>query len=83
LKLFKNIIVINNRMPRTTTKTAEEIVERTRQKKKEYYERNKKKMQDCNKKNYNKKIDDQVKLERIKKILETMKNKQLINTLLK
>lgn len=82
MKLFKNIIVINNRMPRTTNRTPEEIVERTRQKKKEYYERNKKKMKECNKQNYKKKIDDQVKLERIKKILDTMKNKQLINTLL-
>lgn len=69
-------------MPRTTNRTPEEIVERTRQKKKEYYERNKEKMKECNKRNYNKKIDDEVKLERIKKIFDTMKNKELLRTLL-
>jgi hypothetical protein len=70
-------------MPRTTNRTPEEIVERTRQKKKEYYERNKEKMKECNRRNYNNKISDEVKIEKIKKIMATIKNKELINTLLK
>ena len=61
-------------MPRTTKFTPEEIKENTRLKKKEYYEKNKEKMQQCNLNNYYKKIDDDVKIKRIIKILNTMDN---------
>jgi len=61
-------------MPRTTKFTEEERKENTRLKKKEYYEKNKKKMQQCNLNNYHKKIDDEVKIKRIVKILNTMDN---------
>tara|TARA_R100000541_G_C1894856_1_gene83854 strand:+ start:874 stop:1089 length:216 start_codon:yes stop_codon:yes gene_type:complete len=65
-------------MPRTTKFTPEEIKENTRLKKKEYYEKNKQKMQEINLNNYYKKIDDEVKFERIIKILKTMDNPNLI-----
>jgi len=73
--IFKNkIIVIYIEMARTTKFTPEEIKENNRLKKKEYYEKNKEKMKQCNIDNYHKKIGDDVKLERIKKILLTMDN---------
>jgi len=65
-------------MPRTTKFTPEQVKENTRLKKKEYYEKNKEKMKECNIKNYYKKIEDEVKIERIKKILNTMDNPNLI-----
>ena len=65
-------------MPRTTKFTPEEIKENTRLKKKEYYEKNKDKMQEINRNNYYKKINNKVKIERIKKILKTMDNPNLI-----
>lgn len=65
-------------MARTTKFTPEEIKENTRLKKKEYYEKNKQKMQEINLNNYYKKIDDNVKFERIIKILKTMDNPNLI-----
>jgi hypothetical protein len=40
-------------------------------------------MKECNRRNYNNKISDEVKIEKIKKIMATIKNKELINTLLK
>jgi len=69
-------------MPRTTKFTPEEIKENTRLKKKEYYEKNKQKMQDINRNNYHKKIEDEVKFERIKKILNTMDNPDILKNYL-
>lgn len=69
-------------MPRTTKFTPEEIVENNRLKKKEYYEKNKQKMQEINRNNYYKKIDDEVKFERIKKILNTMDNPDILKNYL-
>ncbi len=70
-------------MPRTTKFTPEEVKENNRLKKKEYYEKNKQKMQEINRNNYYKKIDDEVKIERIKKILNTMDNPNILMDLLK
>ncbi len=82
--ILKNkIIVIYIEMPRTTKFTPEEIKENTRLKKKEYYEKNKEKMQQCNLNNYYKKIDDDVKIKRIIKILNTMDNPDKIILYLK
>ena len=65
-------------MARTTRFTEEERKENNRLKKKEYYEKNKEKMKQCNINNYHKKIGDDVKLERIKKILLTMENPEKV-----
>jgi len=69
-------------MARTSKYTEEERKERTRLKKKEYYENNKNKMKECMINNYHKKITDDVKLERIKKILLTMDTPSKIYDLL-
>ena len=61
-------------MGRTTIYTAEEIIENRKKKKREYYLKNKEKLNEINLNNYYGKIGDDVKLEKIKKIILTMED---------
>ncbi len=68
-------------MPRVCKLTSEEVIERDRARKAKNYQDNKEKYNKINRANYYKNINDDVKLERIKKILNTMENKELIKTI--
>jgi len=67
---------------RKSNLTAEQIYEKDKERKREYYKKNKDKLKEQNKNNYYNKMTDEEKLEKMKKIYSTMKNKNLILTLL-